>query len=80
MLIVHVHIKVKPDQVDAFRAACIENSTQHSIFNSVANELLKFIALSNVVHIRTLYLKARMDFNTPSMSSVPNFGNSGSSS
>ena len=26
MLIVHVHIKVKPDQVDAFRAACVENS------------------------------------------------------
>jgi quinol monooxygenase YgiN len=26
MLVVHVHIQVKPDQVDAFRAACIENS------------------------------------------------------
>lgn len=26
MLIVHVHIQVKPDQVDAFRAACIENA------------------------------------------------------
>ena len=26
MLIVHVHILVKPDQVDAFKAACIENS------------------------------------------------------
>ncbi len=26
MLIVHVHIKVKPDQLDAFRAACEENS------------------------------------------------------
>jgi (4S)-4-hydroxy-5-phosphonooxypentane-2,3-dione isomerase len=26
MLIVHVHIKVKPDQVDAFCAACVENS------------------------------------------------------
>src|SRR5262252_7661790 len=26
MLIVHVHIQVKPDQVDAFKAACIENS------------------------------------------------------
>ena len=26
MLIVHVHIRVKPDQVEAFRAACIENS------------------------------------------------------
>ena len=26
MLIVHVHIQVKPDQVDAFKAACIEDS------------------------------------------------------
>ena len=26
MLIVHVHIQVKPDQVDAFKAACVENS------------------------------------------------------
>jgi (4S)-4-hydroxy-5-phosphonooxypentane-2,3-dione isomerase len=26
MLIVHVHIQVKPDQIDAFRAACIENA------------------------------------------------------
>ena len=26
MLIVHVHIQVKPDHVDAFKAACIENS------------------------------------------------------
>ena len=26
MLIVHVHIQVKPDQVDAFKAACAENS------------------------------------------------------
>jgi (4S)-4-hydroxy-5-phosphonooxypentane-2,3-dione isomerase len=26
MLIVHVNIQVKPDQVDAFKAACIENS------------------------------------------------------
>jgi quinol monooxygenase YgiN len=26
MLIVHVHIKVKPDHVDAFRAACVVNS------------------------------------------------------
>lgn len=26
MLIVHVHIQVKPDQVEAFRAASIENS------------------------------------------------------
>jgi quinol monooxygenase YgiN len=26
MLIVHVHIQVKPDQVEAFRAACVENS------------------------------------------------------
>src|SRR5437660_1711230 len=26
MLIVHVQILVKPDQVDAFKAACIENS------------------------------------------------------
>jgi (4S)-4-hydroxy-5-phosphonooxypentane-2,3-dione isomerase len=26
MLIVHVHIVVKPDQVEAFKAACIENS------------------------------------------------------
>lgn len=26
MLIVHVHIQVKPDCVEAFRAACIENS------------------------------------------------------
>lgn len=26
MLIVHVHIQVKPDQVDAFREACVENS------------------------------------------------------
>ena len=28
MLIVHVHIKVKPEQVNAFKAACIENSRQ----------------------------------------------------
>ena len=26
MLIVHVHIQVTPDQVEAFRAACVENS------------------------------------------------------
>src|SRR5262245_55379746 len=26
MLTVHVHIQVKPDQVEAFKAACIENS------------------------------------------------------
>jgi (4S)-4-hydroxy-5-phosphonooxypentane-2,3-dione isomerase len=26
MLIVHVQIQVKPDQVEAFKAACIENS------------------------------------------------------
>lgn len=26
MLTVHVHIQVKPDQVDAFQAACVENS------------------------------------------------------
>ena len=26
MLIVHVHIQVRPDQVEAFRAACVENS------------------------------------------------------
>src|ERR1700690_896518 len=26
MLILHVQIQVKPDQVDAFKAACIENS------------------------------------------------------
>jgi quinol monooxygenase YgiN len=26
MLIVHVHIQVKPDQVDAFQAACVENA------------------------------------------------------
>jgi quinol monooxygenase YgiN len=26
MLIVHVQIQVKPDQVDAFKAACVENS------------------------------------------------------
>lgn len=26
MLIVHVHIQVKPEHVDAFRAACVENS------------------------------------------------------
>jgi quinol monooxygenase YgiN len=26
MLIVHVHIQVKPDQVEAFKAACIENA------------------------------------------------------
>ena len=30
MLIVHVHIQVKPDQVEAFQAACIENS-RHSL-------------------------------------------------
>jgi quinol monooxygenase YgiN len=30
MLIVHVHIQVKPDQVDAFKAASIENS-RHSL-------------------------------------------------
>ena len=26
MLIVHVHIKVKPEHIDAFKAACVENS------------------------------------------------------
>ncbi len=26
MLIVHVHIQVKPDAIDAFKAACVENS------------------------------------------------------
>ena len=26
MLIVHVHIQVKPDQVEAFKAACVENA------------------------------------------------------
>jgi autoinducer 2-degrading protein len=26
MLIVHVHIQVKTDQVEAFKAACVENS------------------------------------------------------
>lgn len=26
MLIVHVQIQVKPDQVEAFKAACVENS------------------------------------------------------
>jgi quinol monooxygenase YgiN len=26
MLIVHVHIQVKPDQIDGFRAACVENA------------------------------------------------------
>ena len=30
MLVVHVHIQVKPDQVAAFKAACIENS-RHSL-------------------------------------------------
>jgi quinol monooxygenase YgiN len=30
MLTVHVHIQVKPDQVEAFKAACIENS-RHSL-------------------------------------------------
>ena len=30
MLIVHVHIRVKPDQVDAFKAACVENSRNMS--------------------------------------------------
>ena len=28
MLIVHVHIQVKPDQVDAFKATCVENSRE----------------------------------------------------
>lgn len=28
MLIVHVHIQVKPDRVEAFRAACIANSRE----------------------------------------------------
>src|SRR5690349_18083411 len=26
MLTVHVHIRVKPDRVEAFKAACVENS------------------------------------------------------
>jgi autoinducer 2-degrading protein len=26
MLIVHVHVHVKPDSVDAFKAACVENA------------------------------------------------------
>jgi (4S)-4-hydroxy-5-phosphonooxypentane-2,3-dione isomerase len=30
MLIVHVHIHVKPDRVEAFKAACVENS-RHSL-------------------------------------------------
>ena len=28
MLTVHVHIQVKPEHIDAFKAACIENSRQ----------------------------------------------------
>ena len=26
MLIVHVHIQVKPEQIEAFKAACVENA------------------------------------------------------
>jgi quinol monooxygenase YgiN len=26
MLIIHVHIQVRPDSIDAFKAACVENS------------------------------------------------------
>ena len=40
MLIVHVHIQVKPDQVDAFQAASIENSR-----NSVKNGSWRFCIL-----------------------------------
>jgi len=36
MLIVHVHIKVNPDQVDAFRAACVENSRQSLLEPGIA--------------------------------------------
>lgn len=28
MLIVHVHIQVKPEQIEAFRAACVANSSE----------------------------------------------------
>ena len=28
MLVVHVHVHVKPECVDAFRQACVENATQ----------------------------------------------------
>ena len=36
MLIVHVHIQVKPDQVDAFKAASVENSRQSLIEPGIA--------------------------------------------
>ena len=36
MLIVHVHIQVKPDQVDAFKAACVENSRESLLEPGVA--------------------------------------------
>jgi quinol monooxygenase YgiN len=36
MLIVHVHIKVKLDQVEPFRAACIENSRNSLLEPGVA--------------------------------------------
>ena len=28
MLVIHVHVRVKPDEVEAFRAATIENATE----------------------------------------------------
>ena len=61
-------------------AAGVHDPAQHSIFNSVPNNLLEFVFLSNVVHSGTLYLKAKNDFKTPSMSRLPIFGSSGSSS
>jgi len=36
MLIVHVHVRVKPDHVDAFRAACVENSRNSLLEPGVA--------------------------------------------
>lgn len=36
MLIVHVHIQVKPDQIDAFKAACVENSRNSLLEQGIA--------------------------------------------
>ena len=36
MLTVHVHIQVKPDRVEAFKAACVENSRNSLLEPGVA--------------------------------------------
>ena len=39
MLIVHVHVHVKPEAVEAFKAAALNNARQASCFGSVSKPL-----------------------------------------